>query len=94
MRHPLLAQVRTRAGHGWSDAAREPRTARQIALELRALLEVEGLPGPYVLVAHSFGGYVSRALAHLYRDEVVGMVLVDSIHPAEWENRKIRRRSR
>jgi len=24
--------------------------------------------------------------AHLYRDDVVGMVLVDSIHPAEWEN--------
>src|SRR5260370_18713797 len=24
--------------------------------------------------------------AHLYRDEVTGMVLVDSLHPAEWEN--------
>ena len=44
------------------------------------------MPGPYILAAHSFGGYVSRAFAHLYRDEVVGMVLVDSIHPAEWEN--------
>lgn len=75
-----------RAGHGWSDPAREPRTAGQIAEELRALLDVAGLPGPYILVAHSFGGYVSRAFAHLYRDEVVGMVLVDSIHPAEWEN--------
>jgi pimeloyl-ACP methyl ester carboxylesterase len=75
-----------RAGHGWSDPAREPRTARQIAEELRALLDVAGVPGPYVLVAHSFGGYVSRAFAHLYRGEVAGMVLVDSIHPAEWEN--------
>ena len=75
-----------RAGHGWSDPAHEPRTARQIAQELRALLDVAGLPGPYVLVAHSFGGYISRAFAHLYRDEVVGTVLVDSIHPAEWEN--------
>ncbi len=75
-----------RAGHGWSDPAREPRTAQQIAEELRALLDVAGLPGPYILVAHSFGGYVSRAFAHLYRDEVVGVVLVDSIHPAEWDN--------
>lgn len=75
-----------RAGHGWSDPAREPRTARQVAEELRALLDVAAVPGPYILVAHSFGGYVSRAFAHLYRDEVVGMVLVDSIHPAEWEN--------
>ncbi len=75
-----------RAGHGWSDPAREPRTAGQIAQELHALLDAAGVPGPYVLVGHSFGGYVNRAFVHLYRNEVVGMVLVDSVHPAEWEN--------
>ncbi len=75
-----------RAGHGWSDPAREPRTARQIAQELHALLDATGVPGPFVLVGHSFGGYVNRAFAHLYRDEVAGMVLVDSLHPAEWKN--------
>jgi pimeloyl-ACP methyl ester carboxylesterase len=75
-----------RAGHGWSDLAREPRAAQQIAQELRALLDVAGVPGPYILVAHSFGGYVSREFAHLYQGKVVGMVLVDSLHPAEWEN--------
>jgi len=75
-----------RAGHGWSDPKREPRTARQIAQELRTLLDAAGIPGPYVLVGHSFGGYVNRAFAHMYRNEMVGMVLVDSVHPAEWEN--------
>src|SRR6266851_4843660 len=75
-----------RAGHGWCDPARKPRTARQIAQELHTLLDATGVPGPYVLVGHSFGGYVNRAFAHLYRNEVVGMVLVDSLHPAEWEN--------
>lgn len=75
-----------RAGHGWSDPARKPRTARQIAQELHALLDATGVPGPYVFVGHSFGGYVNRAFVHLYRDKVVGMVLVDSLHPAEWEN--------
>jgi pimeloyl-ACP methyl ester carboxylesterase len=75
-----------RAGHGWSDPAREPRTAQQIAQELHVLLDAAGVLGPYVLVGHSFGGYVNRAFAHMYRDEVVGMVLVDSVHPAEWEN--------
>ncbi len=75
-----------RAGHGWSDPAPKPRTAQQIALELHTLLDATGVPGPYVLVGHSFGGYVNRAFAHLYRNEVVGMVLVDSVHPAEWEN--------
>jgi pimeloyl-ACP methyl ester carboxylesterase len=75
-----------RAGHGWSDPARKPRTARVIAQELHTLLDAAGVPGPYVLVGHSFGGYVNRAFAHLYRNEVAGMVLVDSLHPAEWEN--------
>jgi pimeloyl-ACP methyl ester carboxylesterase len=75
-----------RAGHGWSDPAHEPRTAQQIAQELHTLLDATGVPGPYVLVGHSFGGYVNLAFAHTYRNEVVGMVLVDSIHPAEWEN--------
>jgi len=75
-----------RAGHGWSDPAREPRTAQQIAQELHVLLDAAGVPGPFVLVGHSFGGYVNRAFAHQYRNEVVGMVLVDSVHPAEWEN--------
>ncbi len=75
-----------RAGHGWSDPAREPRTAQQTAQELHVLLDAACVPGPYVLVGHSFGGYVNRACAHLYRNEVVGMVLVDSVHPAEWEN--------
>src|SRR5260370_12444877 len=75
-----------RAGPGWSDPAGEPRTARQIAQELHTLLDAAGIPGPYVLVGHSFGGYVNRAFAHLYRDRVAGMVLVDSLHPAEWKN--------
>ncbi len=63
-----------RAGHGWSDPAREPRTAQQIAQELHVLLDATGVPGPYVLVGHSFGGYVNRAFAHLYRND------------AEWKN--------
>ncbi len=75
-----------RAGHGWSDPRHEPRTAQQIAQELHALLDAAGVPGPYVLVGHSFGGYVSRPFAYLYREDVAGVVLVDSIHPAEWEN--------
>ena len=75
-----------RAGHGWSDPAREPLSARQIAQDLHALLDAAGVPGPYVLVGHSFGGYVNRVFADLYRDKVVGMVLADSLHPAEWKN--------
>ena len=35
-----------RAGHGWSDPAREPRTAQQIAEERHALLQAAGVPDP------------------------------------------------
>jgi pimeloyl-ACP methyl ester carboxylesterase len=69
-----------RAGYGHSDPGLEPRSSLQIARELHALLEKSETPGPYVLVGHSFGGYNVRVYSGLYRDEVAGVVLVDSSH--------------
>ncbi|MCH6553751.1 MAG: alpha/beta hydrolase [Acidobacteria bacterium] len=73
-----------RAGLGWSEAGPRPRTSRQIVAELRTLLNHAGIEGPYVLVGHSFGGFTARLFASQYPEEVVGMVLVDPIHPQEW----------
>jgi len=70
-----------RAGLGYSEPSPEPRTSKVIARELRALLHAAAIPPPYVLVGHSMGGYNVRLFAGLYRDEVAGMVLVDSSHP-------------
>lgn len=36
-----------RAGYGWSESGKEPRTAVQIANELQALLNAAGEKGPY-----------------------------------------------
>jgi pimeloyl-ACP methyl ester carboxylesterase len=69
-----------RAGLGWSDSAQGPRTSKQIAKELHALLHNAGIPGPYVLVGHSFGAINARLFASQYPDEVAGMVLVDPAH--------------
>ena len=69
-----------RAGLGWSDAGPMPRTGRQIVGELHALLQNAGIPGPYVLVGHSFGGLVVRLFAGEFPQEVADMVLVDSAH--------------
>lgn len=80
-----------RAGMGWSDLPAaggrpgEPRTTWQMAAELHELLERAGLFGPYVLVAHSFGSYVALSFAGLYPNEVAGLVFVDALHPAEWQ---------
>jgi pimeloyl-ACP methyl ester carboxylesterase len=70
-----------RAGLGFSDSSPRPRTSKVIAEELHALLEAARITAPYVLVGHSMGGFDVRVYASLYRNEVAGMVLVDSSHP-------------
>jgi len=69
-----------RAGYGWSEPSPHPRTANTMAGELHTLLVNANVEGPYVLVGHSLGGLVVRMYAYTYPDEVVGMVLVDSMH--------------
>ena len=69
-----------RAGYGWSTAGPMPRTSGEIAKELHALLQASGEKGPYVLVAHSFGGYNARVYTKEYPADVAGMVLVDTSH--------------
>ena len=69
-----------RAGYGWSDMGLLPRTTARIANELHALLENASIPGPYIIVGHSFGGFTAQYLARQFDDEVAGLVLVDSSH--------------
>jgi pimeloyl-ACP methyl ester carboxylesterase len=73
-----------RAGLGWSDPTSEPQDAQQSANDLHAALQKAGIPGPYVVAGHSYGGLVVRAFTDLYPHEVVGMVLVDASHPDQW----------
>jgi pimeloyl-ACP methyl ester carboxylesterase len=61
-----------------------PRSSRQIVEELHALLLNARVEGPFVLVGHSFGTFTVRLYASTYPGDVVGMVLVDPIHPSEW----------
>lgn len=74
-----------RAGYGWSQASTEPRTTRQIAYELHKLLINAEIPGPYILVGHSFGGYNIRYFASLFPESVAGIVLVDASHPDQFD---------
>jgi pimeloyl-ACP methyl ester carboxylesterase len=66
-----------RAGNGLSKVGPMPRTSVVIARELHAALHTAGIPGPYLLVGHSFGGYNIRTFADLYMPEVYGAVFVD-----------------
>lgn len=73
-----------RSGFGWSDAGPRPRTAGRIAQELAELLRRTGVPPPYVLVGHSFGGFTMRVFAARHPELVTGLVLVDPAHPEDW----------
>lgn len=70
-----------RAGMGWSEATSETHDAQQIAKALHTLLANSDIAGPYVLVGWSYGGLYARVFADQYRNEVGGMVLIDSSHP-------------
>lgn len=74
-----------RAGYGWSDPSPFPRTVKEIAEELHALLQAANILPPYVLVGNSFGGYTIRVFADLYPEDVVGIVLVESAHERQWQ---------
>jgi pimeloyl-ACP methyl ester carboxylesterase len=66
-----------RAGFGWSESGSAPRTSQQIVTELHTLLHNAGIPGPYILVGHSFGGLHVQMYASRYPGEVAGLVLLD-----------------
>jgi pimeloyl-ACP methyl ester carboxylesterase len=70
-----------RAGFGWSDAPNEPRSSLNIANELARLLTRAAVSGPYVLVGHDFGTLDLRVFTAQHRQQVAGMVFVDSVHP-------------
>ncbi|MEV7005386.1 alpha/beta hydrolase [Streptosporangium sp. NPDC051022] len=66
-----------RAGYAWSEEGPSPRTAERTAGELHALLAASGEAGPYVLVAHSYGGNTARLFADRWRSLTAGLVLID-----------------
>lgn len=66
-----------RPGSGFSDPGLMPRTSVRIAEDLHAALHAGHIPGPYVLVGHSFGSYNIRTFLDLYPREVAAMVIVD-----------------
>lgn len=74
-----------RPGYGWSDIGPQPRNSLHIAKELDKLIQKANLPGPYVLVGHSFGGYNVRVFASTHPHVIAGMVLVDASHENQYE---------
>ena len=83
--HEQVSQFATsvlydRAGTGWSDHVQLPRSATEVADELRLLLRVAGVPAPYVFVGHSLGGTYARRFAQRFPADVAGLLFLDPGH--------------
>jgi pimeloyl-ACP methyl ester carboxylesterase len=71
---------------GWSEAGPLPRDAAQFAKELHTLLQNANIPGPYVMVGHSLGGFGVRLFVHEYASEIAGVVLIESMNPVRFNS--------
>jgi len=69
-----------RAGVGSSEINDLPAHGEQSARDLHALLAKLALPGPYLLVGHSYGGFVARLFASMYPADMAGLVLEETQH--------------
>jgi pimeloyl-ACP methyl ester carboxylesterase len=67
-----------RSGTAWSHDAGPQHGLSRAADDLDRLLTISGERPPYVLVGHSWGGWLITVYAHRHLEKVAGIVLVDS----------------
>lgn len=75
-----------RAFIGKSDTSRLERTIPNMMNELKNILEHEKINPPYVLIAHSMGGYITRYFADRHPHDVKGMLLLDPVSESFWDS--------
>jgi pimeloyl-ACP methyl ester carboxylesterase len=81
--HDTRACVYDRLGLGFTTARPNGvRDAHDQERELEQLLANAGIPGPYVLVGHSWGGALARLYAGTH-DDVKGVVFLDASVPGQ-----------
>ena len=88
----LAQETRTcvydRANLGQSDPDPGPRGLAELVGDLEALIAAADIPGPYVLVGTSGGGYISAGYAVAHPKQVAGMVFVEVpgpfLDPPQW----------
>jgi pimeloyl-ACP methyl ester carboxylesterase len=67
----------SRAGHGRSEARPGTPTVASRTDELEQVIAAAGVRPPFVLVGHSYGGFLIRSYAARHPAQIAGMVFVD-----------------
>lgn len=68
-----------RSGLGFSDPSNR-KNAKDAAIELKEILTNANIQSPYIIIAHSWGGYIARIFAQENLEDLKGIVFVDSSH--------------
>ncbi|MCB0280476.1 MAG: alpha/beta hydrolase, partial [Calditrichaeota bacterium] len=68
-------------GNGWSEFGQINHSLRQQAFDSKQLLSKAKLNGPYILIGHSRGALVALEFFRQFKNNVIGIVLVDPSHP-------------
>ena len=70
-----------RPGLGRSTNPTRPQTVSTMVEDLRNLILAVGIPRPWVLVGHSFGGLIANLFARLHPTDVAGIVMLEATAP-------------
>jgi pimeloyl-ACP methyl ester carboxylesterase len=70
-------------GHGESRPSAGLHTPDHVLDLVDALLKAEAPGGPFLLLGHSYGGHVARAVAARHPDRVAGLALICTTMPGE-----------
>lgn len=73
-------------GYGYSMSIKEPRINENFASEVKKMLELREIYGPYVLVAHETSNMYAMKFQEMYPDLVQGIVSIAGLYPAEIED--------
>jgi pimeloyl-ACP methyl ester carboxylesterase len=74
-----------RAGAGFSSRTARPRSAAAITEELHELVRQAGIPRPFILIGHSFGGMLSFHYAKRWPEDIASLVLLDAMCADQFE---------
>jgi len=69
--------IYSRAGYGKSNSSLTPNTLNDSVEDLRILIKMSKLKGPFIMVGHSYGGLIVRKFAEIHPDQIKGLVFVE-----------------